>query len=122
MDGMCQGDGGWSREAPAGSAGRSGKSRMAAFIRAMDGGTKDDPGEKPMDDRWEVSKLALLLYVFAAGPVAINLFMLGLIVQGFGLAALSPAATLAVSVPLCIPAGRLAGRRVHSPLDQAADP
>ena len=74
-----------------------------------------------MDDRWPVWRLALLLYVFAAGAVAINLFMLGLMGQALGLAALSPVATLALSVPLGIPAAWLAGRWVRSLLDQAAD-
>ena len=31
-----------------------------------------------MEHRWPVWKLAALLYVFAAGAVAINLFMLGI--------------------------------------------
>lgn len=72
-----------------------------------------------MDDRWPVWKLALLLYVFAAGAVAINLFMLGLMLQTFGLAALSPVATLIVSVPLGIPAAWLSGRWVRRLLDEA---
>ncbi|MTE01873.1 hypothetical protein GIY56_16405 [Paracoccus sp. YIM 132242] len=75
-----------------------------------------------MDDRWPVWKLALLLYVFATGAVAINLFMLGLIGQALGLDALSPVMALALSVPLGIPAAWLAGRWVRSLLDQAADP
>ena len=75
-----------------------------------------------MDDRWPVWKLALLLYVFATGAVAINLFMLGLIGQALGLAALSPAMALSLSVPLGVPAAWLAGRWVRSLLDQAAEP
>ena len=41
-------------------------------------------GKQTMDDRWPVWKLALMLYVFAAGAVAINLFMLGLLGHGPG--------------------------------------
>lgn len=74
-----------------------------------------------MDDRWPVWKLAILLYVFAATAVAINLFMLGLMFQRFGFAALSPEMALALSVPLGVPAAWLAGRWVRSLLDQAAE-
>lgn len=75
-----------------------------------------------MHDRWPVWKLALLLYVFAAGAVAINLFMLGLMFQAFGFAALSPVAALSASVLLGIPAAWLAGRWVRHLLDEAAEP
>ena len=74
-----------------------------------------------MDDRWPVWKLGLLLYVFAAGAVAINLFMLGLMIQPLGLAALSPVMALALSGILGIPAAWLAGRWVHSLLDEASE-
>ena len=57
-----------------------------------------------MNDRWPVWKLALMLYVFAAGAVAINLFMLGLLGQALGLPMLSPETTVLVSIPLGIPA------------------
>ena len=73
-----------------------------------------------MDDRWPVWRLALLLYVFAAAAVAINLFMLGLMGQALGLAALPPALALALSVPLGIPGAWLAGRWIRGLLDQAA--
>ena len=75
-----------------------------------------------MDDRWPVWKLALLLYVFAAGAVAINLFMLGLMVQRWGIGPLSPVQTVALSLPLGVPAAWLAGRWVRSLLDEAAKP
>ena len=75
-----------------------------------------------MNDRWPVWKLALLLYVFAAAAVAINLFMLALMLQFFGLPALSPVTALAVSVPLGVPAAWAAGRWVRHLLDEAASP
>lgn len=75
-----------------------------------------------MDDRWPVWKLAVLLYVFAATAVAINLFMLGLMGRAIGLEALSPVTTLMLSVPLGIPAAWLAGRWVRHLLDEAAEP
>ncbi|MFC3167965.1 MULTISPECIES: hypothetical protein [Paracoccus] len=75
-----------------------------------------------MDDRWPVWKLAVLLYVFAATAVAINLFMLGLMGQAVGLPALSPVRTLLLSIPLGIPAAWLSGRWVRHLLDEAAKP
>ena len=74
-----------------------------------------------MPTRWPVWKLAILLYVFAAGAVAINLFMLGLLSQAFGLTALSPRAALAWSVPLGVPAAWLAGRWFSRLLDEARE-
>lgn len=75
-----------------------------------------------MRERWPVWKLALLLYVFAAAAVAINLFMLGLLLQAVGFTALSPVAALAISGPLGIPAAWAAGLWVRHLLDEAAEP
>ena len=75
-----------------------------------------------MDDRWPVWKLAVLLYVFATGAVAINLFMLGLMVRAFGMPALSPVMAVMLSLPLGIPAAWLSGRWVRRLLDEAAEP
>ena len=72
-----------------------------------------------MDHRWPVWKLAALLYVFAAGAVAINLFMLGLMMQSLGFAVLSPVTALAVSAPLGLPAAWAAGAWVRRLLDTA---
>jgi len=72
-----------------------------------------------MEHRWPVWKLALLLYVFAAGAVAINLFMLGLLMQALGFAALSPVAALVLSGPLGVPAAWAAGAWVRHLLDAA---
>lgn len=73
-----------------------------------------------MEHRWPVWKLAALLYVFAAGAVAINLFMLGLLMQPLGLPALSPLRTLALAGPLGLPAAWAAGVWVRRLLDEAA--
>ncbi len=69
--------------------------------------------------RWPVWKLAILLYPFAAGAVAINLFMLGLIGPWLGLATISPWDTLLISAPLGVPAAWLAGRWVRALMDEA---
>ncbi|WBU58948.1 hypothetical protein [Paracoccus albus] len=72
------------------------------------------------DRNWPVWKLALLLYLFATGAVAINLFMLGLLSQSIGLTALSPRASIALALPLGVPAAWAAGRWVRHLLDEAA--
>jgi len=72
-----------------------------------------------MENRWPVWKLALLLYVFAAGAVAINLFMLGLLMQALGFTALTPVTALALSIPLGLPAAWAAGRWLRHLLDEA---
>ena len=69
--------------------------------------------------RWPVWKLALLLYPFTMGAVAINLFLAGLIGQAVGLTALSPVTALLWSVPLGIPASWAAGRWVRGLMDEA---
>jgi hypothetical protein len=68
---------------------------------------------------WPVWKLSLLLYVFAMGAVAINLFMLGLLAQAVGFTALSPMQSLVISIFLGVPAAWAAGRWVRHLLDEA---
>ncbi len=72
-----------------------------------------------MGNRWPVWKLALLLYVFATGAVAINLFMLGLLMQAVGMTALSPEMTVLVSIPLGIPAAWASGAWVYRLISEA---
>ena len=72
-----------------------------------------------MNDRWPVWKLALMLYVFAAGAVAINLFMLGLLGQAVGLPALSPEMSVLAAIPLGIPAAWASGMWARRLMDQA---
>lgn len=68
---------------------------------------------------WTIGRLAVLLYVFAAGAVAINLFMLGLLGQSLGLPALSPVTALTAALPLGVPAAWAAGRWARRLLDEA---
>jgi hypothetical protein len=75
--------------------------------------------ERATHEGWPVWKLALLLYVFAAAAVAINLFMVGLMLQRFGLSALSPIQSLALAGPLGIPAAWAAGLWVRHLLSEA---
>jgi len=71
------------------------------------------------DGRWSIRKLALLFYPFAAGAVAINLFLLGLMWQAIGLPAISPVTAVIFSVPLGIPATWLVARWVRGLMDEA---
>lgn len=64
-------------------------------------------------------RLALLLYPFAAGAVAINLFMLGLMGQWVGLPAISPTWAVVVAVPLGLPATWMAARWVRGLIAEA---
>lgn len=77
--------------------------------------------EKRADQPWSVGRLAVLLYFFAAGAVAINLFMLGLLSQWVGLTALTPQQCLMLAVPLGVPAAWVAGRWARHLLDEAAE-
>lgn len=70
--------------------------------------------------RWPIWRLAVLLYVFAAGAVAINLFMLGLMWQAIGLPALSPRLVLILSVPLGVPAAWASAIWVRGLLDEGS--
>lgn len=70
--------------------------------------------------QWTVPRLALLLYVFAAAAVAINLFMLGLLMQAFGFTAISPVHALMASGVLGIPAAWAAGKWARHLLDEAS--
>ena len=79
-------------------------------------------GPLPFTPTGTVWKLSLMLYVFALGAVAINLFMLGLLGQAVGLPALSPVMALMASVVLGIPAAWLAGQWTRHLLDEAAEP
>lgn len=69
--------------------------------------------------RWQVWKLALLLYPFAMPAVAINLFMLGLMGQAVGLPALAPVTALVAAVPSGIPACVAAGYWVRKLMEEA---
>jgi len=71
------------------------------------------------DNRWPIWKLALLLYPFAAATVAINLFLLGLILISAGFSGIAPVPAIIWSAPLGVPAAYLAGRWVRGLMDEA---
>ncbi len=74
---------------------------------------------EPADGRWPVWKLALLLYPFSAGAVAINLFLLSLIGLAFGLPSLGPMMAIYGGALLGIPATLWAGSRLRKLMDKA---
>lgn len=64
-------------------------------------------------------RLSLLLWPFATGAVAINLFLLGLIGFSIGLPAIPPVTALWLSLPLGLPATWASARWVRHLIDQA---
>lgn len=64
-------------------------------------------------------KLLAGLYPFAAGAVAINLFLLFLMLQAVGLTALSPIQAILASIPLGLPATWGAARWVQNLVAEA---
>lgn len=72
-------------------------------------------GEQP----WPLWKLALLLYVFTSGALAINLFMLGLLANFIGLPSLGPVAAVIAGLVTGIPGSWFAARWVRSLINEA---
>lgn len=64
-------------------------------------------------------KLLLVLYPFSAAAVAINLFLLFLMLQAVGIPAMPPVVALWLSIPLGIPANWLTARWVKGLIDEA---
>lgn len=64
-------------------------------------------------------RLCVWLYPFTAGAVAINLFLLFLMLQALGVPAMPPLIALAIAVPLGVPATWLAARWVRHLIDEA---
>ena len=71
------------------------------------------------EERWSVRKLSVLLYPFVAAAVAINLFMLGLMSQAIGIAAIAPVTAIWLSIPLGLPATWATARWVRRLMDEA---
>ena len=72
------------------------------------------PATDPARTDTRLWRLALILWPFATGAVAINLFLLGLLWQALGWPALSPVNALIWSLPLGLPATWAAARWVRS--------
>lgn len=71
----------------------------------------------PRTDRlW---RLAVILWPFVAGTVAINLFLLGLIFRAAGWSSIAPVSALIWALPLSLPATWAAARWVRRLIDEA---
>lgn len=71
------------------------------------------------DGRWSIRKLGVLMYPFAAGTVAINLYFIGLISQFAGYSAMTPVTALLWSIPLGVPAAWGFARWARKLMDEA---
>ncbi len=69
--------------------------------------------------RWPIWKLAILLYPFAAGAAAINLFLLFLMLQAVGITAISPMASVWGGLALGFPAAWASGKWARTLMDRA---
>ena len=80
-------------------------------------GTKSPSATEPATKSLWV--LGLLLWPFATSAVAINLFMLFLMLQALGVAALAPLHALIAAIPLGIPATSMTAAWVTRLIDEA---
>ena len=71
------------------------------------------------ENSWSFRKLAIVLYPFTAGAVAINLFLLGLIGIALGFPAIPPVTAIWLSLPLGIPATWWAAKWVRGLMNEA---
>ena len=71
--------------------------------------------------RWPVWAVALVIYPFAAGAAAVNLFFLFLMLQAIGLRALTPFEAIAGGVILGVPFAWVLGKWAHGMITQAED-
>lgn len=70
--------------------------------------------------RWRVLRLALAFYPVAAASVAINLFLIGLLLQALGLPAIPPRATIMIALPMGVPAAWAAASWIMGLVDSAS--
>ena len=70
---------------------------------------------------WPVWKIWLVLYPFAIGAAAVNIFFFGLMIQAIGFSAFSPVASLIAGVFFGAPFGWFFARHTRKLLDRAAE-
>lgn len=73
----------------------------------------------PTRSGWPFWKIAVVLYPFAAGAAAINVFFLGLVGQAMSLPALSPSTSVLIGVVLGLPLAWIAARWVERLIERA---
>lgn len=62
---------------------------------------------------WPIWKIAVILYPFAAGAAAVNVFFLGLLGQAVSLTALSPVLSVLIGLVLGLPLAWVAAQWVR---------
>jgi len=72
-----------------------------------------------MASGWSHQKIALVLFPFGAGAMAVNVFFASLIGTWVGLPALPPTASIAVGCVLGVPATWLFARHIRALMDKA---
>ena len=70
---------------------------------------------------WPLWKISAVLYPFAAGAAAVNIFFLGLILHATGLPALSPVLSVGLGLILGFPLAWIAGKWVQRLIREAED-
>ncbi len=68
---------------------------------------------------WPVWKISLVVYLPAAGAAAVNIFFLSLLLQRFGLAALSPVMSVFLGAIFGVPFAWVGGRWFRHMIDKA---
>lgn len=71
-----------------------------------------------MQSGWSVGKIAVVLYPFGAGAMAVNVFFATLITSWAGLPVLSPAWSVVVGAVLGVPATWAFARHIRSLIDR----
>jgi hypothetical protein len=82
-------------------------------------GTRSPSKTAPATSRHGLWKLGALVWPFVTAALAINLFMLGLLLQAVGLPAFPPVTALWVSLPLGLPVSWVAARWIRRLIDTA---
>lgn len=75
--------------------------------------------EKPQPNSWPIWKIAVVVYLPAAGAAAVNIFFLSLMLQRIGLTALSPVASLLWGAIFGVPFAWVGGRWFRQMIDKA---
>jgi hypothetical protein len=70
---------------------------------------------------WGVTKIALVLYPFGVGAVAVNLFFAGLIASWLGLPIIPPVWSVIGGVILGVPVTWIFARHIRTLMDRADD-
>ncbi len=73
----------------------------------------------PQRSGWPSWKIAAVLYPFAAGAAAVNVFFIGLIGQAISLPALSPGTSVLIGLALGLPLAWAATRWVEHLIERA---